>query len=111
MSAIKLAAPIRLGDQEYAELDLSAPIALKLREAIRLGEVEYTELSLKEPSVGQLEAAGQAMNGTAANVTLISKVCGVPEAMVRQMKQGDYVQAVSFFDAVATAFRPTGATS
>lgn len=111
MRLIKLATPIQIGDRVYTELDLSEPIVLTLGEPVRLGDVEYTELSLREPTVGQLEDAQNATTATAANITLIAKVCNVPPSMVKAMKQGDYLQAVAFFSAVATAFQPTGATS
>jgi hypothetical protein len=112
MSPIKLKEPIQIGETVYTEIDLSAPVALKLREPVRLGEVEYTKLLLSEPTVGQLdEASAAATSRITANILMISKVCGVPPSMVRAMKQRDYQQAIAFFDAVATAFQPTGATS
>lgn len=107
----KLAAPIQIGDTTYTELDLATPIVLTLREPVRLGEVEYAELALREPTVAQLEEAANAATATGANIALIAKVCNVPPSMVKAMRQGDYLQAVAFFAAVATAFQPTGATS
>lgn len=72
-------------------------LAMTLRKPIKLGELEYATLDLTEPTVAQLRKAGKAGDAIDQLATLIHLNAKVPMTVVDQISQRDMEDAARFF--------------
>jgi hypothetical protein len=87
---------------------METTLTLALSAPVKIGEQEWAELHLREPTVGENEKALQLGATVASNIYLVSTITGIPEAVVRKMSRGDFLKAIDFFDAVTASIRGTG---
>lgn len=85
-------------------------MALLLRAPIKLGEIEYSELQLSEPTCDQLIKAGKAGTPMEQLAALINLNAKVPMPVVSQMKQRDLDRAGDFFAHFSDASQTTTGT-
>lgn len=77
-------------------------MTLTLAKPVRIGDQEWTELQLREPTVGEMEKATTgAASGYASNIAMLSLVAGIPQAAVRLMGHRDFARAIDFLSAAS----------
>ena len=72
-------------------------LQLTLRKPVKVGEVEYAEFNLTEPTVAQLIASSKAGTPLEQAAQLIRLNAAVPMRAVEQMGQRDFEEAAAFF--------------
>jgi hypothetical protein len=83
-------------------MSTSEQLEISLRKRVKLGEEEITSIRVREPTAAELLAADQ-LEGTTADIKVVSLVAGMPEALVRKLAASDLLRAADFIADVLKA--------
>lgn len=83
---------------------------INLRKPVKLGDMEYATLDLREPTAGELEKAANATTNMGVVINLISLVAKVPRKVVESLCQRDLKEAGDFLDSFSAGDPTTGET-